>query len=304
MMENKFMAIKNWFVRSEAITDKALGAIRYARYLTDENHPNHSKKTTINYIHGRPVDIALIAIKEAYNADLVNAKKQKGGRPTSSYLQSFVFSLPADVELNNEQWKNISKALIKDLADRFNVSTKQLLKYSSLVLHKQNNPHLNLIVCRTMDGQSFQQALTRPSTTNLLKASFNRELIKCGYDYQDYKPKAKRSKRLKRWEELTEKEKIIDDKHQSLKTVHSVIRKLNNQLKKLVLAYRTEDQKNIKRQQNRLNRTIEKLEPEELTALQKNSSLEEIRQKLSQLGDETEKEIITNHSKLKLRRNL
>ena len=298
------MAIKNWFVRSEAITDKALGAIRYARYLTDKNHPNHKGKTSIFNIHSKPVDIALIAIKEAYNADLNNAKKQKGGRLTSSYLQSFVFSLPADVELNNEQWKNISKALIKDLADRFNVSTKQLLKYSSLVLHKQNNPHLNLIVSRTMDGQSFQQALTRPSTTNLLKASFNRELIKCGYDYQDYKPKAKRSKRLKRWEELTEKEKLIDDKHQSLKAVHSVIRKLNNQLKKLVLAYRTEDQKNIKRQQNRLNRTIEQLEPDELTALQKNSSLEEIRQKLSQLGDETGEEIITNYNKSKLRRNL
>ncbi|MGY5618453.1 hypothetical protein ACXHQ9_15240 [Vibrio cincinnatiensis] len=298
------MAIKNWFVRSEAITDKALGAIRYARYLTDKNHPNHKGKTSIFNIHSKPVDIALIAIKEAYNADLNNAKKQKGGRPTSSYLQSFVFSLPADVELNNEQWKNISKALIKDLADRFNVSTKQLLKYSSLVLHKQNNPHLNLIVSRTMDGQSFQQELTRPSTTNLLKASFNRELIKCGYDYQDYKPKAKRSKRLKRWEELTEKEKLIDDKHQSLKAVHSVIRKLNNQLKKLVLAYRTEDQKNIKRQQNRLNRTIEQLEPDELTALQKNSSLEEIRQKLSQLGDETGEEIITNYNKSKLRRNL
>ncbi|CAH8208595.1 hypothetical protein [Vibrio aestuarianus] len=298
------MAIKNWFVRSEAIADKALGAIRYARYLTDKNHPNHKGKTSILNIHSKPVDIALIAIKEAYNADLVNSKKQKGGRPTSSYLQSFVFSLPVDVELNNEQWKNISKALIKDLADRLNVSTKQLLKYSSLVLHQQSNTHLNLIVCRTMDGQSFQQALTRPSTTNLLKASFNRELIRCGYNYQDYKPKAKRSKRLKRWEELTEKEKLIDDKHQSLKVVHSVIRRLNNQLKKLVLAYRTEDQKNIKRQQNRLNRTIEKLEPEELTELQKSSSLEEILQKLSQLGDETGKEIITNHNKSKLRRNL
>lgn len=296
------MAIKNWFVRSEAITDKALGAIRYSRYLSDKNHPNHKGKTSIFNIHSKPVDIALIAIKEAYNADLNNAKKQKGGRLTSSYLQSFVFSLPADVELNNEQWKNISKALIKDLADRFNVSTKQLLKYSSLVLHKQNNPHLNLIVSRTMDGQSFQQALTRPSTTNLLKASFNRELIKCGYDYQDYKPKAKRSKRLKRWEELTEKEKLIDDKHQSLKTVHSVIRKLNNQLKKLVLAYRTEDQKNIKRQQNRLNRTIEQLEPEELTALQKNSSLEQVRNQLTQLENETGKDIITDKNKSRLRR--
>ncbi|EGR4232904.1 hypothetical protein ACGRPS_00075 [Vibrio furnissii] len=296
------MAIKNWFVRSEAITDKSLGAIRYARYLTDKNHPNHKGKTSIFNIHSKPVDIALIAIKEAYNADLNNAKKQKGGRPTSSYLQSFVFSLPADVELNNEQWKNISKALIKDLADRLNVSTKQLLKYSSLVLHQQSNPHLNLIVSRTMDGQSFQQALTRPSTTNLLKASFNRELIKCGYDYQDYKPKSKRSKRLKRWEELTEKEKLIDDKHQSLKVVHSVIRKLNNQLKKLVLAYRTEDQKNIKRQQNRLNRTIENLEPEELTALQKNSSLEEIREQLSQLENKTGKEIITDKNKSRLRR--
>ncbi len=296
------MAIKNWFVRSEAITDKALGAIRYARYLTDENHPNHSKKTTINNIHARPVDIALMAIKEAYNADLKNAKKQKGGRPTSSYLQSFVFSLPVDVELNNEQWRHISKYLIKDLAERLNVSTKQLLKYSSLVLHQQSNPHLNLIVSRTMDGQSFQQALTRPSTTNLLKASFNRELIKCGYDYQDYKPKAKRSKRLKRWEELTEKEQLIDDKHQSLKTAHSVIRKMNNQLKKLVLAYRAEDQKNIKRQQSRLNRTIEQLEPEELTALQKNSSLEEIREQLSQLEYKTGKDIITDKNKSRLRR--
>ncbi|MBM5023135.1 hypothetical protein HYO13_21175 [Vibrio parahaemolyticus] len=298
------MAIKNWFVRSEAITNKALGSIRYARYLTDEKHPNHKGKTSILNIHSKPVDIALKAIKEAYNADLNNAKKKKGGRPTSSYLQSYVFSLPVDVVLSNDQWKEVSKALLKDLAERLNISTKQLLKYSSLVLHQQSNTHLNLIVCRTMDGQSFQQALTRPSTTNLLKTSFNRELIRCGYDFQDYNPKSKRSKRLKRWEEITDREKIIDDKYQSLKTVQLVIRKLNNQLKKLVVAYRSEDQKNIKRQQNRLNRTIEQLEHDELIALQKNSSLEEIRQKLSQLGDETGKEIITNHNKLKLRRNL
>ncbi|HFG2113279.1 TPA: hypothetical protein ACGF4N_003300, partial [Vibrio cholerae] len=80
------------------------------------------------------------------------------------------------------------------------------------------------------------------------------------------------------------------------------IRKLNNQLKKLVLAYRTEDQKNIKRQQNRLNRTIEQLEPEELTALQKNSSLEQVRNQLTQLENETGKDIITDKNKSRLRR--
>ncbi len=71
------MSIKNWFVRSEPITNKEQGALAYAHYLQDEHHPNHKKRTTVQVLHNQPVQAALNAIDQAYLLDKQNAQTQK-----------------------------------------------------------------------------------------------------------------------------------------------------------------------------------------------------------------------------------
>lgn len=256
------MTIKNWFVRSEAITEKEQGALAYAHYLQDHNHPNHKDRTTVQVIHNQPVQIALNAIQQAYTIDQRNAQAQKGGRPISSYMQSFVFSVPESTHLTKTQWKCISKTLIKELATRLDITPKTLLENCSLVLHQQQNPHLNIIVSRGINGRSFQQQLTRPSTTNLLKRTFNKAMLDCGYSIEDYTPKHKPNKKLKRWQELNNKEQLI--------------KKAYNQLKKLTLAKKDGDIKNINRQTNRLNKTIEKVTISDVLDIEKQKILDEI----------------------------
>ncbi|HBN6182381.1 hypothetical protein [Vibrio parahaemolyticus] len=282
------MSIKNWFVRSEPIKNKEQGALAYAHYLQDENHPNHKNRTTVQVLHNQPVQTALNAIDQAYLLDKNNAKAQKGGRPTSSYMQSFVFSVPETTKLTKKQWTGISKALIRELAIRLDIPADTLLKNCSLVLHHQKNPHLNMIVSRGFDGRSFQQQLTRPSTTNLLKRTFNKAMLNCGYSFEDYQPKNKPNKKLKRWQELDYKEKAIN--------------KAKKQLEKLIQASQSNDTKNINRQTNRLNKTIDQLSPSDVLEADKQQALDEIRSALGELEETNQKPVLTEENQYKLRR--
>lgn len=282
------MSIKNWFVRSEAITGKEQGALAYAHYLQDEHHPNHQNRTKVHILHNNSVQLALKAIDQAYLIDKHNAKARKGGRPVSSYMQSFVFAIPESVKLTKEQWRGISKAIINDLAERLEIPPKTLLNHSSLVLHQQANPHLNIIVSRGIEGRTYQQALTRPSTTNLLKRTFNKVMLDLGYSFEDYQPKSKPNKKLKRWQELNEKEKTIN--------------KAKKQLEKLIQASKSGDLKNVNRQTNRLNKTIDQLSPSDVLAADKQHALDEIRLALGELEDTEHRSVLSAENRKKLRR--
>ena len=145
-----------------------------------------------------------------------------------------------------------------------------------------------MIVSRGIDGRSFQQQLTRPSTTNLLKRTFNKAMLNCGYSFEDYQPKNKPNKKLKRWQELDYKEKTIN--------------KAKKQLEKLIQASQSNDTKNINRQTNRLNKTIGQLSPSDVLAADKQQALDDIRLALSELEDTNQKPVLTEENQYKLRR--
>ncbi|MCW8335631.1 hypothetical protein [Vibrio paucivorans] len=295
------MSIKNWYVRNESIKNKAQGCLAYAHYLKDPKHPNHKNKTTIEIIHNSPVNVALLAIEQAYEADLKNQSKGKGGRSISSFMQSFVFSLPDNIELSSEEWKEISKEILIELAIKMGIEPKLLLKYSSFVLHKQSNTHLNVIISRNIEGKSFQQLLTRPSATNLLKKAFNASVLKCGYDFKDYKPKRRPNRKLKRWEELKEKEEYVSVKKVELKEVENKIQLANKQLAKLKVAIEDNNNKDLNRQKNRLNRTIEKIEPTSYEETYE-KQLQELREEIERIEPLTNKPILTIKNRIKMTR--
>lgn len=295
------MSIKNWYVRNESIKNKAQGCLAYAHYLQDPKHPNHKNKTTIEVIHNPPVKVALLAIEQAYDADLKNQSKGKGGRSVSSFMQSFVFSLPENICLSNDEWKLISKDILIELSIKMNIEPKLLLKYSSLVLHKQSNTHLNVLISRNIEGKSFQQILTRPSATNLLKTVFNASVLKCGYDFKDYNPKRRLNRKLKRWEELKEKEEYVSVKEVELKEVENKIKLANKQLAKLRIAIEDKNHKDVNRQANRLNKTIEKIEPTSYEDAYERQ-IQELREEIEKVEPMTDKPILTIRNRIRMTR--
>ncbi|MFZ3433769.1 hypothetical protein [Vibrio harveyi] len=295
------MSIRNWYVRNESIKNKAQGCLAYAYYLKDPKHPNHKNKTTIEIIHNSPVNVALLAIEQAFEADLKNQSKGKGGRSISSFMQSFVFSLPDNIHLSSEEWKDISKNILIELAVKMNIEPKLLLKYSSFILHKQSNTHLNVIISRNIEGKSFQQLLTRPSATNLLKTVFNVSVLKCGYDFKDYKPKRRPNRKLKRWEELKEKEEYVSIKEVELKEVENKIKLANKQLAKLKIAIEDNNNKDMNRQKNRLNKTVEKIKPTSYEEVYE-KQLQELREEIERIEPLTNKPILTVKNRIKLKK--
>lgn len=245
---------RSFIVTSQSIKRQAAGCLDYAFYLNDMEHPNHLNKTEYIQIHKSPVDIAMSAIKEASLVDLKNAKNGKGGRPTESYLQSFVFSPPKSMSLTEDQFKTLAGDVLKSLGERMGLSAKTLLANVHLSVHKQDNSHLNIIVSRNIEGQSYQQILTRPSTTNLLRRQFNASMLKFGYDFKEYKPVGKKQTLLSK---LNDKELEIENKVKELKKLERINKKASNQFEKLLIAFETKNNKDIYRQTNRLNKTID-----------------------------------------------
>lgn len=262
---------RSFTVISKPIKKQASGTLDYCHYLNDMEHPNHLNKTTYLQIHKSPVDIGMKAIKEASEVDLKNAKSTKGGRPTESYLQSFVFSPPNSFNLTDEQFKILAIDIVKCLSDRLGVDTKTLLDNCHFSVHKQENAHLNMIISRNINGSSYQQILTRPSTTNLLRREFNATMLKFGYDYNDYRPLSCKQTIMTR---LNKKESEIDKKISELKELTRLNKKARNQFQKLLIAFDTKNEKDIVRQSNRINKTIddylkEDLEREDVKELMK-----------------------------------
>ncbi|WP_218576004.1 hypothetical protein, partial [Pseudomonas sp. FSL R10-0056] len=81
---------------------------------------------------------------------------KKGGRPVQSYAQSFVFCLPPSVKKpTTEEWKEITKDIVKEIAKKLEVSLSDLNGKIFANVHDQDNPHLNLVVPRVLNGKSL-----------------------------------------------------------------------------------------------------------------------------------------------------
>lgn len=115
-------------------------------------------------------------------------------------------------------------------------------------------------------------------------------MLNCGYSFEDYQPKHKPNKKLKRWQELSDKEQLIA--------------KAQKQLEKLTIASQKDDFKNINRQTNRLNKTIDQLGSPEQLETNRQKALDEIRLAVDGLEASTDQPILTEQNQNKLRRKL
>lgn len=189
--------LKNWTVISKPIKDKGTGLKKYLRYLVSEKHKNHVNKTTIKPILGDIDRFHLKTIFQITKQELQTAKAKKGGRGFNSFAQSIVFSLPPDLPtpITSQQWKLISKDIVTELKAFLDLTNTELKDHLFINVHDQDNPHLNLVISKVINGVTRKE-LQQKSIVRVLKQAFNLSVLKhTGLDHSQYQPKTKRKKR-------------------------------------------------------------------------------------------------------------
>lgn len=295
------MAIKSFFVRNQVI-DGASGALNYAVYLKDESHPNHDHRTKCVRILNDPTEIALQAIQDGSEIDLRNKKKRAGGRPVDAYLQSYVMSPPSSANLSTDDWKEISKRMLKEIAFKLDMPVKKLMKHCSIYLHDQENAHLNIVVNRCIDAESRTTILTRPSTTNAIKRAFNEEMLKYGYDINEYIPEndsndlpyRRATNLIQRENQIKTDQKEINEDRKGLRLFDKLEQKLFKQLGSLIDYYDQKNEKRIKSTKNRIDKTLDELEEIQFTEKMeddKKQALESIYTAVDSFNDKVDEKI-------------
>lgn len=253
---DKMATIKNWFVRSERVKDKHNGIIKYGKYLVDANHPNHTKTSSIIPISGNMDNFIKRVSNEAISLDISNSQK-KGGRPVQSYAQSFVFGLPPSVKKPTpEEWKEIAVDIITEIAKKLEIKPSDLNGKIFANVHDQDNPHLNLVIPRIINGKSLK-ALDQKGTIAVAKKAFTAAtLMRCGLDVSSYEPlQTNLGRKQAKWkiqEQKAEKAvllaghktKELDDKMKKSDELTSLSIELNNKIVEWIFAVKEESYMN------------------------------------------------------------
>jgi hypothetical protein len=235
------MSIKNYFVRGEKLGNNVTG-VKYANYLTSRNHPNHLQTKIVEIYNSSKKWIELVTMSAAK----INAQKSiKGGRPTKRYGHSFACSIPAgSPHPSKDQWKEITANLVNTLSIKLKVDKKVLIKHCYIVAHNQNNPHIHILVGSVINGTTYNQQLSSERTTYALKQAFNYSCYKTlGLNHLDHKPLIKGDKRISR-----------------IKYEKKLLTNLQKYFKKWLEASLTGNEKQNKRQFNRIVKSLAELD--------------------------------------------
>ena len=281
--------IKNWTVTSEAVKNKTSGLIKYINYLNNPNIDKH-ENTEIKNIFKDPEKGSKFIKKcseEAISLDLKNAENGKGGRPVESYAVSFDFILPKNtIRPTADQWKSIAKDIYKVVKSSVDNNLTQEHVYMNI--HDQENPHLNLVVSKIIDGNR-ERKIDQKAILSKMKLQFNKSVLDhCDFDYKDYVPEQTNlGPRKKTWQNDI---KLLEKAHKQLKSLFE---------------YMNEDnQKRINSTKNRMVKTLNQISEhnqneffdhtKEIDDMGMKDLLEEIREDIENMP---EKNIKTNNGR-------
>ena len=201
--------LKNLTVTAATVKNKISGIVEYSNYMNNPDHPNHKRKNTqIWTFLSEPKNstwcnrfIRKIS-DEALNLDLQNASK-KGGRPVQSYAVSFDFTVPKNsIRPTMEQWRLIFKDVREFMKKELPELTNEHF-YANI--HDQDNPHMNLVISKVINGKRIRKVDQRAFLRGLKKVHSDSVLEHTGFDYRDYEPlQTNLGKRQKQWQ-LTQK---------------------------------------------------------------------------------------------------
>lgn len=213
------------------------GFINHVNYLKDKNRPSH-RNTNITVLLNNAANI-LKAINErkAYRQE----QKLSHGK-VYNYCTSFVVSLPSELKPTVENWTQISKNIIKDIAVVTNLSVSKIAKHTHIVLHDESasadkHSHIHVLVSNVIDNDVIK-AITQRITTSTVKKSVNASVKKyLGVDHTKYTPKNSKTFDKPLWlarqEKATELNKRTKALNAEIQLKHQKIVKANKLLRLL-----------------------------------------------------------------------
>lgn len=206
--------LKNWTVRTERVSGKSGGLIAYKNYLSNADHKNHSGSTIVE-LQDNDKFLEFCVTNTALK-DLQITK----GRRVESYAQSFVFSLPPEIQPSKQQWQAINNYLTAKIKDKLDIQESEAI-FSNLHLEKNKNSHLNMMISRTHKKGQLISNLDKFEVLGLLKKEFNNAVKTfCNIETKDYlvKDTDKKNQARKIWQYKAKKKKR---KEEEIKTKSS-----------------------------------------------------------------------------------
>jgi len=252
--------IKNWIVTTQAVKSGTDGVMAREKYILSSQHPNHKKTEALISLFGSEQTSQRIALEGEKFRLKQKLECRKGGRPISSYAMEFCLTLPKGYRPSILQWKHIIKDCCNALVIHLELKDdekKQFYSQIRAVCHQQeqsrktgSGDHVHIIIGKVVAGKVLKD-LQRKSATKTLKLAFNAAVLQhVGVSHTDYTPhELNRGKRLENW-------RYQHNKAQESLEVQQLIAKLQVQADKWFNAMKDNDNKQFKRQLNRLSQSF------------------------------------------------
>ncbi|MEZ8314268.1 hypothetical protein AB6C44_11720 [Vibrio splendidus] len=257
--------LKNWTVITQPVKDGSNGIISREKYLTSKIHPNHSRTEKILNLIGNESTTKRIIIAGEKHRLRQKLRSERRGRPLASFAMEFCLTLPKTYRPTREQWQSIVADCCRSLACHLNLKDDEKKIFFNQVRavchqqlqkgHRGAGDHVHLIVSKIINGKVLTE-LQKKKTTRVLKQAFTTSTAThLGISIDEYKPsELDKGHRLEKWMYESSKLEIANTEQDKLQ------KKLENQIKKWEEALKMADLKQIKRQKNRINKSLLQLE--------------------------------------------
>ncbi|EGQ8295322.1 TPA: hypothetical protein ACPVW6_002952 [Vibrio parahaemolyticus] len=264
--------LKNWTVTTQPVRLGTDGVLMRERYLLNKTHANHKHTDALISIFGCAETsnrIALAGEQFRLNQHLYN---RKGGRPLSSYAMEYCLTLPKGYRPTSEQWQSIVKDCCLALAKLCKLNKSEFAQYRlqiRAVLHQQaqggikgSGDHVHLIIGKVVGGRVLKE-LQQKKSTKLIKQAFNKAVLQhVGIDHRTYEPiEVEKGRRISTWQ-------YQHQKATEALEIEKLIEKMQTQFDKWLKAKESRDERQLKRQKNRLLKTYEELKAKSTSPLQ------------------------------------
>lgn len=256
--------LKNWTVITKPVRDGSNGIIAREKYLTSKTHPNHSRTETILNLIGNETTTKRIMIAGEKHRLRQKIRSERRGRPLSSFAMEFCLTLPKPYRPTREQWQCIIGECCKSLVNHLKLTgddRKAFFSQIRAVCHQQlqtgnrgTGDHTHLIVSKIVNGKVLTE-LQKKAATRVLKHAFTAATVAhLGLSIDQYKPhELDKGRRLEKWQYESLKLEAANSEQAKLQ------KKLEKQIRRWEEAVAKADMKQIKRQRNRIDKSLSQL---------------------------------------------
>ena len=185
--------MKNFILKIKAVNDREKGLINLVDYLENEEHDNHNDKHKILNISNNKETFLKKTLQKHFIYKTKRTLEKKRGKQFTSYARSFMFSLPPETKLSDNDYKIVVKNVLKDLEEflikDLSIDAKNQKKFRTELLNsvfinyhlKENgSDHLNLIIANIIGSKKLDLGKYKYKT--LLQNSFTQHVFKLNPD--------------------------------------------------------------------------------------------------------------------------